>query len=121
MRKNLGVIAVLFFSFVMSFGCAAFAESQAPVRIDSSSPQAAKASYREMMENRSQDNQVKLALAVLTLNMKGVKSASEVVNNPELQSPSIVRIRTEVAGMTAEQIIALAARVPSVHIEPAGK
>jgi hypothetical protein len=114
-------LAVVVFSVAMILGCTTVAAEQATVRIDSSSSQAAEASYKAMMEGRSQADQQKLGLAVLMLNMQGVKSASEVVNNPELQSPSIVRIRTKVAGMTAEQIIALAAKNPSVRIEATGK
>ena len=113
-------LAVVIFSVAMIAGCATVPKAAA-VRIDSSSPQAAEASYKTMMEGRSEANQKKLALAVLVLNMQGVKSAFEVVNNPELQSPSIVRIRKEVAGMTAEQIIELAAKNPSVHIQATGK
>jgi len=113
--------AVAVFSAVLILGCATVVTQQTTVRIDASSSQAAEASYKAMMKGRSQADQQKLGLAVLVLNMQGVKSAREVVNNPELQSPSIVRIRTKVAGMTAEQIIALAAKNPSVRIEAAGK
>lgn len=114
-------LAVAVFSVVLILGCATVVAQQATVRIDASSSLAAEASYKAMMMGRSQADQQKLGLAVLVLNMQGVKSASEVVNNPALQSPSIVRIRTKVAGMTAEQIIALAAKNPSVRIESTGK
>ena len=114
-------LAVVVLSVVLTVGCATATAPQAAVRIDSSSAQAAEASYKAMMEGRSQADQQKLALAVFMINMQGVKSASEAVNNPELQSPSIARIRTKVAGMTAEQIIAFAAKNPSVRIEASGK
>jgi hypothetical protein len=114
-------LAVAVFSVVLILGCATVVAPQAPVRIDASSSQAAEASYKAMQKGRSLADQQKLGAAVLVLNWQGVKSAYEVANNPELQSPSIVRIRTKVAGMTAEQIIALAAKNPSVRIEATGK
>ncbi len=114
MWKHLAV--VVFYPATM-VGCASVAPQPAAVRIDSSSSQSAEASYKAMMAGRSQADQQKLAIAVLVLNMQGVKSASEVVNNPELQAPSIVRIRGKVAGLTAEQIIELAAKNPSVRVD----
>lgn len=48
--------------------------------------------------------------------MEGVSSAYEVVNDPELQQPSIERIREKVAGMTADEIIRLSKRVTSVRV-----
>lgn len=102
-------------------GCATAQPSNTPSRIDASSPEAAEASYKTMMKGRSGADQQKLALAVLMLNMEGVKSAHEVVQRPELQEPSISRIRDKVAGMTAEQIIERAAKNPSVRIEAAGQ
>ncbi|MDE2036848.1 MAG: hypothetical protein KGI95_27600 [Pseudomonas sp.] len=114
-------LAVVVLSMAMIAGCAAVATQEASVRIDSSSPQAAEASYETMMKGRSEADRQKLALAVLMINMQGAKSAYDVVNNPDLQSPSIARIREKVAGMTAEQIIELAAKNPSVHMEATGK
>lgn len=63
-----------------------------------------------MQDGRSQAGRQQLATALLKLNMQGVKSGSELVNNPALQKLLIVRIRTEVARMSAEEIIALAAQ-----------
>lgn len=91
------------------------------VRIDATSRESAEASYRAMMRGRTEPDQQKLAIAVLVLNMEGVKSAREVVGNRDLQSPSIGRIKDKVAGMTAEQIIELAGRNPSVHVEVSDK
>lgn len=87
------------------------------VRIDSSSHEAAEASYSAMMQDLSATQKQQLALAVFTLNMEGVESAYEVVGNPELQSPSIGRIKDKVAAMTADEIVALAARTSSVRID----
>ena len=113
-------LAVLVFCVASVDGCATAARHESEARIDSSSSQSAKDSYRAMMSGRSQADQQKLAIAVLVLNMQGVKSATEVVNNPELQAPSIDRIRAKVAGMTAEEIIALAAKNPSVRVDVTG-
>ena len=63
------------------------------------------------------DDWQKLSMAMLAINIKGVQSAHEVVNNPELQSPSIGRIKDEVADMTAQEIIDYAAKVSMVRME----
>ncbi|WP_181302825.1 DUF6694 family lipoprotein [Rhodanobacter sp. PCA2] len=118
MRKYLAAATL---AATLIAGCVTTSARDVPVRIDSSSPQAAEASYKAMMQDRSEADQQKLALAVLMLNMQGVKSAHEVVNKPELQSPTITRIRQKVAGMTADEIIALAAQNPSVRVAPAGR
>lgn len=114
-------LAVVVFYAVSVVACATAATHESQARIDSTSSQSAEASYRAMMSGRSPADQQKLAIAVLVLNMQGVKSATEVVNNPELQAPSIERIRAQVAGMSAEEIIALAAKDPSVRVKVTGK
>jgi hypothetical protein len=114
-------IALLLLTFALSTACTAMPTQSDAVRIDSSSQEAAEASYKTMMKGRSEWENQKLALAVLMLNMAGVKSAYEVVGNPELQSPSIGRIKDKVAGMTADEIITLAARTSDVRIETPGQ
>ena len=91
------------------------------VRIDASSPQAAEASYQAMMDALPPGEQQQLAIAVVMLNMEGVKSAYEVVGNPDLQKPSMAHIRDNVAGMTAEEIIERAKENPSVRIKVKGQ
>ena len=98
-------------------GCASVSTPSGQVRIDSSSQDAAQASYQAMMKGRSISEQQRLAIAVLMLNMEGVKSAYDMVGNPDLQSPSIGRIKDKVAGLTADEIVALAARTSNVRIE----
>ena len=110
-------IAVVMLSSALLLGCATTSVKRTAVRIDASSIESAETSYKAMMRDRSEPDQQKLALAVLMLNMEGVKSVYVVVGNPELQSPSIGRIRAKVAGMTAEEIMELAARNPSGRIE----
>lgn len=80
-----------------------------PVRIDGSSDRAAERSFQKMMGKRDRDAQMQLAMAMLQINMAGASSASEMLANPELRKPSIMRIREQVDGMTAEEIVALAA------------
>ena len=112
-------IAAITLSVAFAAGCAT--THKAAIHLDASSAEAAEASYRAMMEDRSPADKQQLALAVLKLNMEGVKNAYEVVGNPELQSLSIARVRDKVAGMTAEQIIDRAKKVTDVRVEPAGQ
>lgn len=58
-----------------------------------------------------------LAIAILKLNMAGVKGAHELLADPDLQKPSIIRIKDRVAGMTADEIIGLANRTSEVRVE----
>jgi len=67
-----------------------------------------------MMGELDRDEQMALAMAMLQLNLAGVESASEMLANPELRKPSITRIREQVDGMTADEIVALAARSSDV-------
>ena len=98
--------AVALLVSVLAVGCTTPAERSA-VRIDASSIESAEDSYKAMTRGQSHAKKQELAIAVLVLNMEGVTSAYEVVGNPELQSPSIGRIKDRVAGMTAAEIIAL--------------
>ena len=112
--------ALIALAAALVMGCASHHPAEA-VRIDASSPQAAEASYQAMMDALSPEEQQKLAIAVVMLNMEGVKSVYEVVGNPDLQKPSMAHIRDKVAGMTAEEIIARANKNPSVKINVKGQ
>lgn len=79
-----------------------------PVRLDGSSDQAAERSFKAMLDASPRATQRELAMAMLKLNMAGVSSASEMLADPELRNPSIKRIRRQVDGRTAKEIIALA-------------
>lgn len=113
----------MFKSFaVLALTCAlAVANAATPsnntVRIDATSAASAEASYKAMMKGRPEPDRQKLALAVLVINMAGVQSAYDMVGNPELQSPSIGRIREKVAGMTADEIMGLAANTKDVNFK----
>jgi hypothetical protein len=78
-----------------------------PVRIDAASEQAADASYKQMVGTLSQRQQIELAVAVIQLNMAGKTSAYDVVSDKSLQSPTAGRIKDRIAGMSADEIIAL--------------
>jgi hypothetical protein len=87
------------------------------VRLDATSAASAQESFQRMLEGASGAKRNELLVAMLKLNMSGVRSAYEVVAKPELQSLSIARIKDRVAGMTAEEIIALADSTSEVEIE----
>jgi hypothetical protein len=59
----------------------------------------------------------KLISAMIQLNLVGVQSANEMVERPELQSLSPVRIKDKIAGMTADEIVDLANRTSTVKIK----
>ena len=113
MRKS---IVSLLFATSLATACATDSGTMEPLRIDATSVESTRASFNAMMDKRSEAQQLQLALAVFVLNMEGVKSAYEVVGNPELQAPSVERIRSKVADLTAEQIIALSRINPAVKI-----
>lgn len=117
MLKHLTVLLLI---SALAVACTTTLAQSGEVRIDSSSVESAETSYKAMMKDRSESEKQKLAVAVLMLNMEGVKSAYEVVGNPALQSPSIGRIKDKVAGMTSDEIIALADRTSDVRVEASG-
>jgi hypothetical protein len=104
-------------------GCATGGSGGDVVRIDATSAETAKASYQAMMVGRSEAQQQRLALAVLMLNLEGVNSAFDLVGDDH---GSVGPIRNKVAGLSAEEIIALSAkvkgpRIESVEVAPAGR
>ena len=113
------VVAVLL--AVLIAGCKTTQIDRSVARIDASTSATAEASYQKMFSSLPQAKQMHLAVAVLTINMIGVGSAYEVVRSPELQAPSIVRIKDRVAGMSADEIIAYAAKNSTVGIEVSGQ
>ena len=104
-------------SLLLICGCTTNPSSAAAIRIDSSSTNAAQASYNAMMSERTEAERRRLALAVLIIGLEGTTSARDAMDAPD---PSILSIRDKVAGMTAEEIILRAAQDPSVHVEPTG-
>ena len=112
----------LSFALIALCSCAStsLSSSQA-VRLDATSDVAAQNSFKRMLDQSSPTRKQELAVAMLKLNMTGVQSAYEVVGSAELQSPSIVRIKDRVSGMTAEEIIDLANRTSDVKIDVQSK
>lgn len=108
------VLAALLLAAVA--GCAS-TPTAAPTRLDATTAETAKRTFQKMADELPGDGWQRLAMAMIAINMKNVKSAHEVVNNPELQSPSIARIKDEVAGMSAQEIIDYAAKVSTVRME----
>lgn len=101
---------------VVLAGCATTKQDR-EVRIDATSIETAKASYEAMLAQRTQAQQQRLAIAVLLLNMEGVKSAREIATNPSLQTLGIGAIKDKVAGMSADEIITLSSQMKDLHIE----
>ena len=109
-----------FLSGALAISFAFVAQSREPVRLDASSTEAAEASWKAMVDGTRGSKKQKLLEAMLKINLAGVKSGYEVVGNPKLQSLGIARIKDQVAGMTADEIIALGERVGTVKIEQSG-
>ena len=109
-----GCVACLFLLFSGAFAAAG---SDKPLRIDGSTDQTAQKSYNMMLSNTSKEQQQELVIAMIKLNMKGVKSAHEVAGNQDLQSPSIKNIKTLVHDMTVEEIINLANEISDIQIK----
>jgi hypothetical protein len=108
-RNTLNVLMVVALLF------AASVHAKEPIRIDATSEATATATFERMTSSLSPRKQQTLQIAVLLLNMEGVSSAYEVVDDPALQRPSIARIRDKVSGMSADEIIALSKRVKTVR------
>ncbi|MBB1062007.1 DUF6694 family lipoprotein [Marilutibacter spongiae] len=97
--------------------CAASGTRPDAPRLDATSDASAQSSFKQMIEALPGEQRIQLQLAMVAINLKDVKSAYEVVNDPSLQSPSIVRIKEEVDGMTAQEIIDYAAEVADMQME----
>jgi hypothetical protein len=113
------ILAALF--ALAAVGCASPHTVRPPTRLDASTVQTAEASFKKMASELPGDGWRKLSMAMIAINLKGVQSAHEVVNNPALQSPTIGRIKDEVAGMTAQEIIEYASKVSTVRMEVNGQ
>jgi hypothetical protein len=89
---------------------AAFLSARDHVRIDASSDRAANATFEKMvLRESSRERQKALVAAIVQLNLSGVHSVYEVVNDPDKQQFDAAHVKDQVAGMDADEIIALAA------------
>ena len=101
--------------FLVAFGVVGGVHARDIIRFDGSSDSAAKASWHRMYAHASRDEKQKLIVALIQINLAGVKNASQVA--------SIIRIfriyrlcvsKTKSLGMTAAKLSILAnAQVPS--------
>jgi hypothetical protein len=104
--------AIAFLSFSVSAGQG--------IHIDGSSDASADRSFQRMMNSLDTNQKQQLAIAMIQLNMVGVESAREAINDPGLQHPSAGRIKDKIAGLTASEIIDLAHRTATttrVYVE----
>lgn len=114
------ILLAIFLTFAAT-ACATSVDSTSEIRLDATSDSSAKNSFAAMAKALEPQKRQELLVAMIKLNLVGVESASEVVQNPALQSPSIVRIKDQVAGMTAQEIIDLAERTSSVEAKIIGQ
>lgn len=110
--------AVALISLFLVFG---LAHAKQEVRIDASSDNSVKQSYKRMNNSLDRVGRVELASAVVQLNMIGVSSAAEMLADPELRNPGPVRIKNRIAGLSAGEIIALANKTATVKVFTPGQ
>lgn len=113
MSRSVFLAAAFAVSF---FASAAQAAPEEPLRLDATTVESAEDSFQRMAAELPKEKRHQLFSAMLMLNLKNAKSAQDVVNNPELQSPSIGTVKDEVAGMTADEIIAHANETSGVTV-----
>jgi len=115
MNKAKIAIVALFILIGMAAAPTIFAREV--VRIDGSSAEAAEKSYERMSSQLSPKRRQDLALAMLKINLIGVNSAKETIDNPELLNMGIGRIKERISGMTADEIIKYADANSTVKVQ----
>ena len=111
-------LLVLAFALAVSLSaCTTQGEARQLTRLDATTVKSAERSFQRMADELPPEKKQQLAMAMLAINLSGASSAHDVVRNPALQSPSIGRIKDQVAGMTADEIISYAASVSTVKME----
>ena len=109
--KSLALLVILLVISPVSIPLASAGE---PVKLDAASDASAKRSYEAMLTSLDETDRMRLAVAILQLNMIGVSGMQEVVDSQELRNPSAVRVKDRIDGKTAEEIIDLAQRTSTV-------
>jgi len=105
------VVATILVSSAEWLGGCAHAPASGPLRIDGSAPTAFHASWERMHRSLTREQQAQLDVAVLPIALGSYKSFTDV-------PPSLLagvgpdNIRTQVDGMTFEEILALARSEP---------
>ena len=85
------------------------AEARDPVRIDASSDKAANTTFDKMVRECPHDKQKALVAAMVQLNLSGAHTVFEILNDPNRRQMDAARIKDQIAGKDADEIIALAA------------
>jgi hypothetical protein len=107
-------------AFALALACHP-AMAKEPVRIDASSDKKVERSFARMLRSLDTAKKMELQVAILQLNMIGVSGAAELMAKPELQKPSAVRVKDRIAGLTADEIVKLAAATSTVRIVTKGQ
>ena len=111
LRHRVSLIAAL-----LLLGCA-HAPPQDTLRIDGSTPEKFQASWDQLNRSLTPHQQDTLSLAILPIALGKYKSATEIPSSLKGLGPQ--DIRTQVDGMTYDEIIALANRQPiTLHVNP---
>lgn len=110
-------IAAALLTLVVTVG----AHAKEPLRLDASSDEAAETTWKAMVDSATPAMRKKLLEAMVKINLAGVRSVTETVNDPGLQSFGIIRIKDNVAGLNAREIVAYGERVSTVKIESSSR
>jgi hypothetical protein len=105
---------------VLLMGAAGHVHAGPQLHLDASSDATAEASWKAMLHAAGPTERQALLAAMIKINLAGVDSAEQVVEDPDLQRLGIVRIKDRVAGLTSEQIIPLGNRVSKAIVEKPG-
>jgi len=111
--KTVVLMLTLAFAFILP------TQAAQPVRIDATTEKKEEATWDRMLKTQPAAKRRALTVAMLKVNLTGVTSASEITANPELHSMGIARVRDKVAGMTADEIIALGEQSTTLKAYPA--
>jgi hypothetical protein len=87
-----------------------------PIRIDATSEDTVNASFQAMLSHLDRRHQTELLGAIVQLNFVGVTSVYQALDKPDLQRPSVVRIKDKIAGLTADEIIELAKKTATTRV-----
>ena len=87
-----------------------------PLTIDGSTNAPAEASWARMLEEVDSRKRMELLTAMVAINLQGVESVYDVAGNEDLHKLSISRVREQLDGMTADEILAYAGEVSTVKI-----
>lgn len=117
MPQSLVLTATLAVLFALGTGCTTPGGPRKEIRIDATSAESAEATFKAMVDDAPPRQREKLLGAMIAINFAGIQSAYEVVRDPSLESVSIGRIKEQVAGMTADEILAYAEKVSTVQME----